>query len=211
MERIFLADKNRLFRHTLKFYLEKEELAKVVADEDQIENLISHLDLDGIVICEFIDNKKFFDSIKAINRKLPDLKFIITAYHLNNSNYSRLINAGVKGCLLKSNNLTDLKDAVNEVAHGKIYFPQEILQQVMSQFTDKTHKADVLTDRELEILHLLCEGLSNEDISKKLHLSCDTVKWHRGNIFMKCGCKNILSLYKYAVKTKLIQASSTHS
>lgn len=208
MERIFLADKNRLFRQSLKFFLEKERLAQVIADENHIENLSASFDANsnGILIGEFIENKKYMDSIKAIGHKYRDIKIVLTAYSLNNNAYSTLINSGVKGCLLKNGNLNDVKDALNEVSLGKIYFPPKILEKVMAQYSGEIPKDNNLTERELEVLSLLCEGYSNEDISQKLHVSCDTIKWHRSNIFMKCDCKNILALYKYAVNAKLIQA-----
>jgi DNA-binding NarL/FixJ family response regulator len=62
-----------------------------------------------------------------------------------------------------------------------------------------------LSPRELEILKLVCENLTNEEIAEKVNLSYDTVKWHRSNILSKTGCKNALGLLIFAIKNKIVE------
>lgn len=61
-----------------------------------------------------------------------------------------------------------------------------------------------MSERELEIIGLICEGETNKQIADTLHLSVDTVKWHRANIMSKTGCNNAASLVIYAIKNKII-------
>lgn len=207
---MLLADKNNLFRQSLKYYLEREEIAQVLAHSDLAEKVVAELaDTEAILICELGNNVSHINQVKDIIQKYRELKIIIIAFALSNDEYYQLINTGVKGCVIKNDDIKELTNAIKEVASGKIFFPNHILQQVMAQRQPNTERTiNNLTSRELEILQLLCEGLSNEEISDKLHLSYDTIKWHRSNILIKCGCNNILSLYKYAVNNNLVKVTN---
>lgn len=200
-----------MFRQSLKYYLEKEGIAQVIAHADLPEKVVSELtDTEAILIGEFGNGHLHVNQLKDIVTRYPDLKIITITFGLSNEDYYQLINAGVKGCVLKGADVNELVTAINEVSAGRIFFPHQILQQVMLQRLPNPDKTiNNLTARELEVLQLLCEGLSNEEISDKLHLSYDTIKWHRSNILIKCGCNNILSLYKYAVSNKLIKATNS--
>lgn len=200
-----------MFRQSLKYYLEKEGIAQVITHADLPEKVVSELtDTEAILIGEFGNGHLHINQLKDIVTRYPDLKIITITFGLSNEDYYQLINAGVKGCVLKGADVNELVTAINEVSAGRIFFPHQILQQVMLQRLPNPDKTiNNLTARELEVLQLLCEGLSNEEISDKLHLSYDTIKWHRSNILIKCGCNNILSLYKYAVSNKLIKATNS--
>lgn len=200
-----------MFRQSLKYYLEKEGIAQVIAHADLPEKVVSELtDTEAILIGEFGNGHLHVNQLKDIVTRYSDLKIITITFGLSNEDYYQLINAGVKGCVLKGADVNELVTAINEVSAGRIFFPHQILQQVMLQRLPNPDKTiNNLTARELEVLQLLCEGLSNEEISDKLHLSYDTIKWHRSNILIKCGCNNILSLYKYAVSNKLIKATNS--
>lgn len=204
METILLVLKNRIFSQCLKLFLEKEKIA-VVTQADHIDAATILETVPGMVIIELLND---FDSYKSFENMVlayPQVKFLVISNKLSNDEYLQLINSGVKGSILTTSDLSELVTAIQEIMEGKIFFPQKILQKILlSQTSLNSKKTNVLTEREIEILRLLCEGLSNEQISERIHLSYDTVKWHRSNILIKCGCKNILSLYKYAIKKELV-------
>lgn len=206
MTKIIVALKNRLFKQSLENYLVKEGLADVLSDALGFDRAILEKHNPDIVLAELpVD----LDSFKSLSKQFSDVKFLVIGNNLSTDQYHLLISSGVKGCLTYSSELQELKTAIDDIASGKIYFPHEVLQNLMLHphvVVDK--HTNILTEREIEILQLLCEGMSNEQISDRIHLSYDTVKWHRSNILIKCGCNNILSLYKYAVSNKLVQASA---
>jgi DNA-binding NarL/FixJ family response regulator len=75
---------------------------------------------------------------------------------------------------------------------------------VITSISKKNEKSK-LTDRELEVLRFICCGLSNEQIAEKLHLSFDTIKWHRSNLLGKTGCKNTAQLIIHSIRANLIE------
>jgi DNA-binding NarL/FixJ family response regulator len=212
MIKILIVDKNRLFRQCLKKVLETEGIAHVLADVECIEYLLPmQLENSPDILLTDIEGKlSEFDILKRIMAQYPELKCITMEYSEVPKIHDLLISAGIKGYVPKDAELTELFTAIKVVESGKIYFPQEFLQKVINHHQINSEKKDkVLSSRELQILHLLCTGLSNEEISEILHLSYDTIKWHRSNILSKSGCKNILSLYKFAIKQRLVDPFNT--
>jgi DNA-binding NarL/FixJ family response regulator len=210
MINIILVSKNQLFRQALKIYLEKGKLSNSVTHYSFFEELQQNEQMPDIVIAELASEVGKFKSIEALLGSFPKVKVLLIANNLHIDEYQQMIDLGVKGTVCIGADLEELTIAVKELAAGKIYFPYDVLRQVMTNTQNDPGKLTGLTYREIEILRLLCDGLSNEQISEKLHLSFDTIKWHRSNILNKCECKNILALYKYAVKHKLIPATKVH-
>ena len=103
--------------------------------------------------------------------------------------------------------VSELKNAINEVYNNNSWFSSELMQKVISKLNTKTkkNKSTDLSERELEILHLICESLTNDQIASKLNLSSETVKWHRSNLLEKTGCFNTAGLVIYAIKNQLIE------
>ena len=205
MVNIVLVSKNLLFRQCLKLYLEGVSLSDSINHYSFIEELIKHEETPEIVIVELNPEFRNFQSINNLLESFSGAKVLVIANNLQLDEYRQLIDSGVKGTISGQDDIEELVKAVKEIASGKIFYPYNILQQIMvNKPVVPGKQATGLTDREVEILLLLCDGLSNEQISERIHLSYDTVKWHRSNILNKCECKNILSLYKYAIKNDLV-------
>jgi DNA-binding NarL/FixJ family response regulator len=209
MVNIILISKNRLFRQCLQTYLESQKLYDSVNHYSLVEDMLQEEQAPGVVIADMAYEFRSFQSINDLIQRHPDVKVLVVANNLQLDEYRQLIDSGVKGAVSCQDDIAELINAVKELAAGKIFYPYNILQQIMMNKPVAVKQTSSLTEREIEILIMLCEGLSNDQISEKIHLSCDTVKWHRSNILNKCECKNILSLYKYAVKNKLVEVTKT--
>lgn len=208
MVNVILVSKNRLFRQCLKVCLEDVNLCEIINHYCLIEDMLQQEEAPGIVIADLAYEFRSFQSISNLLQKHPDSKVLVIANNLLLEEYRQLIDLGVKGAVSAQDDFEELVKAVKELAAGKIFYPYDTLQQIMINKPMAPNKQPSgLTDREIEILLMLCEGFSNEQISEKIHLSYDTVKWHRSNILNKCECKNILSLYKYAIKNNLVQVA----
>lgn len=174
-----------------------------------MEDMLQYEQSPHIVIADLAYEFRSFQSVSNLLQKYPGSKVLVIVNNLQLDECRQFIDSGVKGAVSCQDDITEIVKAVKELSGGKIFYPYSILQQIMMNKPVAPVKQSLgLTDREIEILLLLCEGLSNEQISAKIHLSYDTVKWHRSNILNKCECKNILSLYKYAVRNNLVQVAN---
>src|SRR5690606_7481326 len=121
--------------------------------------------------------------------------------------YYKMVEAGAKGFVLKNAGINELRHALTEVAEGRNWFSSELLQKIIQSMNKKPKDSAIpeLTDRETEILKLICESLTNSEIAKRINLSYDTIKWHRANLLSKTGSTNTTGLVIYAIKNNLIE------
>jgi DNA-binding NarL/FixJ family response regulator len=155
-------------------------------------------------------NMPVMDGVEATQEamiKYPDLKIIALSMFGEEDYYYRMINAGVKGFLLKNSEINEVIEAIKQVNKGNSYFSQELLYNVIKSF--KPHKEvetelAALSKRELQVLEEICKGLSNQEIADNLFISKRTVDKHRANLLSKTNSKNTANLIMYAIKNKLI-------
>ena len=139
---------------------------------------------------------------------LPSLKVITLSMYGDEEYYFRMVEAGAKGFLLKNSEINEVTAAIETVADGGSWFSQELLQGLVGNMKAATHSEEPdegLSARELEVLPLICQGMSNQEIADKLFISKRTVDKHRANILLKTGCKNTASLVVYAIKNSLVE------
>ncbi|HOH84816.1 MAG TPA: response regulator transcription factor, partial [Bacteroidales bacterium] len=118
-----------------------------------------------------------------------------------------MIEAGAEGFLLKKTNKDELQRAINQVMAGENYFSEEFISNVNRNLRPSLRMAGIeLTDREQEVLELICKGMSNAEISKYLGVSARTVDGHRAHLLEKTGAKNSPHLVMFAIKNGLIKA-----
>jgi len=144
--------------------------------------------------------------------KVHDLKIIALTMFCDEEYYYKMIQAGVSGYILKESGKDELATAINTVLAGENYFSQKLLKNIILNLNrEKTiissgQRQDIkLTNRETEILKLICLGLSNAEISEKLYLSLRTVEGHKSNLIRKTGVRNSVSLVMYALKNNLVE------
>ena len=136
----------------------------------------------------------------------PDLKIITLSMFGEESYYSRMVEAGARGFLLKDSDIGDVIEAVETVAAGGSYFSPQLLSSLTGRMRTREDAADEqLSSREREILVAVCRGLSNQEIADELFISKRTVDKHRANILEKTGCKNTANLVVYAIKRGLVE------
>lgn len=129
----------------------------------------------------------------------PGLRVIALTMFSDQQHYSRMIQGGVKGFLLKSGTKQELEQAIRVVAQGGVFFSQEILRTLVLR-TTCAEEAPGLSARELEVLALIGQGLTSPEISERLVISLKTVEGHRTKIFQKAGVRNIAELILWAIR-----------
>lgn len=114
----------------------------------------------------------------------------------------RIMQAGASGYICKTHQADELLAALKKISQGDIYLPDETIGMLYNQSEDTLTSTD-LTERETEIISLICEEMTNREISKKLSISVRTVDAHRRNLLQKTGAKNTAGLVKYAIKHEI--------
>lgn len=216
--RIFLVDDHTLFRNGLRGLLDGREGCRVVGEAADGEEFLERLaQARPDVVLMDIDMPRMGGeqaTVRALAER-PDLKIITLSMHGDQEYYFRMVSLGAKGFLLKSSDIDEVLTAVQTVAQGGSYFSQELLCMLVSslrtsagsgmQPSDATAPDDALSEREREILLLICKGLSNQEIGDRLFISKRTVDKHRANILSKTGCRNTANLVVYAIKNSLVE------
>jgi DNA-binding NarL/FixJ family response regulator len=120
-----------------------------------------------------------------------------------------MIEAGARGFLLKSSEINEVSEAIRRVMQGGTYFSSDILYNVLKNIHTVVSKTDTqalhLSQREKEVLELICRGMSNQEIADQLFISKRTVEKHRANLLAKTNTKNTAQLVMFAVENKLIE------
>lgn len=212
MEKIKLAivDDHTLFRNGLKLLLSKSA-GNIIGEIFEATN--------GVEFLNLIDNQKVdivlmdismpeMDGIEATEKALEKnstLRIIALTMFNDDDYYLKMIQAGVKGFLLKESDIQEVIYVIKTVHQGNSFFPVDVLCKLLKTKEQTTPEEETLSERELEILQLISEGLSNSEIANKLFLSKRTVDKHRSNILMKTNCKNTANLVMYAVKNNLVR------
>lgn len=207
MLKVVLVDDHMIFRESLRKLLESEKKAIIIAEAGNGKQFLEIMEKvkPDLVLMDI--SMPLMDGIEAsqiILKKYPDLKILTLSSYGDEIHYFKLLDAGVKGFVLKSSGMVELSNAINEIVEGGSWFSRELLQKVIFNISKPVEKEIDVSDRELEVLKFVCEGFTNDEIADKLHLSSETIKWHRNNLLSKTGCKNTASLVMYSIKNKLI-------
>ncbi len=207
MHKLIIVDDHSIFRKSLKALLEKEEIAEVIAEAGnglEFLELLNKYNAD-LVLMDIA--MPLMDGIEATQKaisKYPKLNILTLSSFGEENYYYKMVEAGVKGFLIKDADISELKQAIEIVAKGGSYFSSELLKKVITNIVHNKKTESNLTEREMEILKMVCGGLTNEQIADQIHLSYDTIRWHRSNILSKTGCNNTATLVMYAIKNNLV-------
>ena len=126
---------------------------------------------------------------------------IVFSMHADPSNVGRVLSQGVKGYLLKDEALEQLVKSIHVVHSGGEYFSNRItISSEHNTSRKKNEDKDGLTDKEIEIVSLIANGLSSSEIAGKLGRSIKTIESHRANVFKKIGVNNVANLTRYAIR-----------
>lgn len=204
-----LVDDHPVFRAGLKALIEQNLPAEVVAEAadglEFLEKLPAHL--PDLVLMDI--EMPRMNGIEATHQAVAqhsDLKVLVLSMLGDEDHYYRMIQAGAKGFILKKSKVDELGKAINEVAAGNSYFSPELLTQIVISI-NKHRKADPVSfsDREEDVLRLICKGLSNEEIAGQINLSVSSIKSYKSSLFAKTRSKNTADLIIFAIKNKIVE------
>lgn len=207
--RVLLADDHRLFREGLRGLLSVQsgiEVVGVAADGAELVSLTESVEYDVALIDIEMPVMNGLEAAEKILSTHPEARLVALTMHNDEAYYYRMVELGVKGFLLKNSDIDEVVCAVRDVCAGGSYFSQELLNSLVSNLKESQVEAEpLLSEREMEVLPLICQGLSNQEIADKLFISKRTVDNHRANIIEKSGCKNTAGMVVWAIKNGLVE------
>ncbi len=208
--KLILADDHTLFRNGLKMLLSNYENIEVVGEASNGKDLINLLEnrkADVVLVDIEMQELNGFEATRIISSRFPEVKVISLTMYGEEEYYYKMIEVGAKGFILKSSEITEVYEAINRVANGGIYFSSDILYNVVKNIhnVNSPEKLTIhLSQREKEILELICRGMSNQEIADQLYISRRTVEKHRSNLLNKTNTRNTAQLVMFAIENKLV-------
>lgn len=217
MTRIILADDHTILRDGIRALLSAEADLEVVGEASNGTEVLAILEttpVDVVLMDVQMPVLDGFATMPELRRRFPEVRVLVLTM-LDHENYvARMLEAGALGYVLKNAAISEITHAIRTVAAGNLFLCTEIglnmlhkavaqLGSAMANAADNHTGAD-LTARELEVLKLIAEGLTNGEISDKLFTSKRTIETHRQNIIAKTQAKNTAALIKLAVSRGLI-------
>jgi DNA-binding NarL/FixJ family response regulator len=195
-----------MFIDGLSVALKKDDCFELLALCSSEDEIIDFLKINAVdIVLMSIDNESniSFENCIQILKIAPDTKILILSISDDESLIMSALEAGVNGIIQKKASLEELIIAAKTIHLGVNYFPSKynIYKNLNSterelSFFQSNEKIKKLSDRELEIVHLILQEMSNKEISSKLFISVHTVNNHRKNIFKKLNVNNVVSLTK---------------
>ncbi len=207
---IYVVDDHTLFRQGLKLLLSKLDFVGKIFEANNGEEFTTGLKNNPVDIALLDIEMPVMNGIEAAKQAReiqPTVKILALSMYSDKNYYLSMIDAGACGFLLKNSNFDEVEKAIIDVCNDKSYISIEILNDIL-KYPEKgsfnVFDSD-LTERETEVLLLICTGLTNNEITDKLVISKRTVDKHRENLLQKTQSKNTANLVIYAIKNGLLQ------
>ena len=209
---VLIVDDHGMVRQGLRTYLSLMEDIEVVGEAQNGSEAVTQvrrLKPDVVLMDLVMPQMDGIEATRRINELQPDAKIIVLSSFTEDDKVFPAIRSGASGYLLKDIAPAELASAIRAVMLGKSQLHPDIARKLMNQFVDPRIKVEAvhedLTPRELEVLRLLAQGLSNAELAEALFISEKTVKTHISNILGKLNLADRTQAAIYAYKHGLVE------
>jgi len=210
---IILADDHEIFLESLSALIEAEENLHVVSCVNNGRDLVSKVKESKPDLCIVDMDMPEMNGLQAseiLLKSFPDLRILVLTMHKEKSLVKKMMSLGIKGYLIKTCDKEEFLFAINRILKNKTHFSEEIIETIVSEpkisgDNSGISKIALLSQREKEIIRLLCKGLSNNQIAGKLFISSKTVDNHRTNLMHKLDVHNVVELIRFCLKHGLAE------
>lgn len=206
--KIIIVDDHLIFRKGLNTILNELENVKVVGEAGnghELLELLKKQDADLIFMDIKMPGMDGIEATRRILQKYPGIKVVALTMFDEIGYFNEITDAGAMGFLLKKTTREELGNAIEQVMAGESYFSAEFMNSINKYMQPRKAPDIALTDREREVLELICKGWANPEIASHLGLSQRTIDGHRAKLFEKTGAKNAPNLVMYALKHGLVK------
>lgn len=208
MIQVLLVDDHAILRDGLRTLIAQEEDMAVIGEatgSSQLIEMLPEVEPDIIIMDINMPQMNGIELTHWVKSKYSTIKIIVLTMYNNDEYFMAAIREGADGYLLKDSPSKDVINAIRTVASGESVIPPGMTKKLLSLHKQENNQDDkTLTPREMEVLLVLVEGLSNKDIASRLYISDKTVKIHVSNIFKKFDVKSRSQAIIFAVQNNLV-------
>jgi two-component system, NarL family, response regulator LiaR len=205
--RILVVDDHAVLRSGLSKFLLVNKDMQLVAEASDGEEALQMTALhrpDVILMDLMMPGMDGIEATRLIHQKYPQVKVIALTSFSDQNLVQGALQAGAIGYLQKNVTAAELASAIRSAYAGRMSLSQEAAQSLAQSAAAPHLPGNTLTERELDVLRCMVEGLNNQEISEKLFISLGTVKFHISNIFQKLGIDSRVEAVKLAILQKLV-------
>lgn len=212
--RILLADDHALVREGLRMVLEVQPDLKVVAEAgDGVEAVRVALsqDVDLAVLDVAMPKMTGLQAARELRARRPDVRVLMLSMHDSEQYFFEALKVGASGYVLKSGANRDLVEACRAAMRGQSFLYPAAVTALIRDYLDRrgapgeTAPTDLLTPREQDVVKLIAEGHTSDEIASILVIAKKTVDRHRANVLEKLGMRNRVELTRYAIRRGLVE------
>jgi DNA-binding NarL/FixJ family response regulator len=211
--KVMIADDHRIFRDGIRSILEKEKDIAVVdeaANGSEVIEKVNHQAIDVLILDIDIGKPSGIEITEIVTTSHPEVNVLILSMIGLHEFVIQALEKGATGYILKNTGKDEVLTAIRSVAKGDSYFSKEVSAILIEQLNKpgplRRRIADIpLTPREVEVLQLIVQEYSNQEIAERLFISIRTVDTHKRNMLEKLGVRNTAGLVKYAIQRGLIK------
>jgi NarL family two-component system response regulator LiaR len=204
--RIMLVDDHAVVRSGLGAFLSVNPDLELVGEAENGEQAVVRANLlkpDVILMDLMMPVMDGVAATQAIKKQNPQIQIVALTSFQEDELVQNALKAGAVGYLMKNVTARELATAIKSAKEGKMTLSPEAAQALV-RANQQAEETETLTDRELEVLKLMVDGLNNAEIAERLVISLSTVKYHISNILMKLGVDNRVSAVSLALQRKLV-------
>ena len=210
--RVLLADDHEVVRDGLRMVLDAVADIEVVAEvgdgAEAVDRAIAE-DVDLAILDVSMPRMTGLQAAASLARRAPEIRVLILSMHDNEQYFFEALKAGASGYVLKSAANRDLIEAVRATMRGEPFLYPAAVRALVRDYLDRASRGedtpeDPLSPRELEVVKLIAEGFTGEEIGEQLFISKKTVDRHRENVLEKLGMRNRVELTRYAIRRGLV-------
>lgn len=210
MIKVLIADDHQLLIDGIKTTLSDETDIVIAGEANNGQQVIKFLqsnEADVILMDINMPHMDGLDCTKIVSKDFPAVKIIALSQYAEKRFVKRMVKYGATGYLLKDSGKEEILDAIKTVHNGERYFCKKLSINFMQdelQMEKTKNLFPKLTTRETEVLKLICDEFSSQEIAERLFISFYTVENHRANLMAKAGAKNTAGLVRWAVENEFV-------
>ena len=212
--RVLLADDHVVVRSGLKLVLDSEPDIEVVAEADDGAEAVRKAlagDIDLAILDVSMPRFTGLQAATELHKRRPSLRVLMLSMHDDEQYFFAALKAGASGYVLKTVADRDLVEAVRATMRGEPFLYPAAVTAIFKDYLQRAGRGeetpdDPLTPRELEVIKLIAEAHTSDEIAAMLVISTKTVERHRANILEKLGMRNRVELTHYAIRRGLVEA-----
>ncbi|MGB0176954.1 MAG: response regulator [Owenweeksia sp.] len=211
---ILIVDDHQMFIDGIRSLLRKFRRFNIVADANSgtraLDILRERDDIDLVMTDISMPEMNGVELVKAIKNDYPDIKVLVLSMYNEKDAVDEIIMAEAEGYILKNTGKQELASALDKIVDGSTHYSSQVINTMFSKVKEeRAIRANLqdLSEREIEVLKLITEELSSQEIGDQLFISKRTVDSHRKNLLQKTNTKTVVGLIKFAYQNRVVEVA----